>query len=56
MIYLGSMGAKKSLTGEELDPDAKEQQEAMQKIADAEALAVQQSGNKFIQLQGNSNI
>ena len=48
MICLGSMGAKKSLTGEELDPDAKEQQEAMQKIADAEALAVQQSGNKFM--------
>ena len=38
------MGAKKSLTGEELDPDSKEQQEAMQKIADAEALAFQQSG------------
>ena len=37
------MGAKKSLTGEEMEQQ--EEQDAMQKIAEAEALAVQQSGN-----------
>ena len=38
------MGAKKSLTGEELDPEVKEQQEAQQKLAEADALAAQQLG------------
>ena len=42
---LGSMGAKKSLTEEEMEQQ--EQQEALQKIAEAEALAVQQSGRNF---------
>ena len=37
------MGAKKSLTGEEMEQQ--EEQDALQKIAEAEALAVQQSGN-----------
>ena len=42
------MGAKKSLTGEELDSEAREQQEAQQKLAEADALAAQQLGRKFI--------
>lgn len=37
------MGAKKSLT-DELDPEAKQQQEAQQKLAEAEALVAQQAG------------
>ena len=41
------MGAKKSLTGEEVDPEMKEQQEAQQKLAEAEALANQQNGTRF---------
>ena len=41
------MGAKKSLTGEEVDPEMKEQQEAQQKLAEAEALANQQNGTRL---------
>ena len=44
VLITGSMGAKKSLTGEEVDPEMKEQQEAQQKLAEAEALANQQNG------------
>ena len=50
------MGAKKSLTGEEMDPEAKEQQEAQQKLADAEALAMQQAGIDIISTVSIRNI
>ena len=50
------MGAKKSLTGEEMDPEAKEQQEAQQKLADAEALAMQQAGIDIISRVSIRNI
>ena len=46
VLITGSMGAKKSLTGEEVDPEMKEQQEAQQKLAEAEALANQQNGTR----------
>ena len=48
----GSMGAKKSLTGEEVDPEMKEQQEAQQKLAEAEALANQQNGSHKLYIFG----
>ena len=47
VLITGSMGAKKSLTGEEVDPEMKEQQEAQQKLAEAEALANQQNGTRL---------
>ena len=49
----GSMGAKKSLTGEEVDPEMKEQQEAQQKLAEAEALANQQNGSLKLYIFGS---
>ena len=47
------MGAKKSLTGEEVDPEMKEQQEAQQKLAEAEALANQQNGSVKLYILGS---
>ena len=47
------MGAKKSLTGEEVDPEMKEQQEAQQKLAEAEALANQQNGSVKLYIFGS---
>ena len=51
-LITGSMGAKKSLTGEEVDPEMKEQQEAQQKLAEAEALANQQNGSVKLYIFG----
>ena len=48
------MGAKKSLTGEEMEQQ--EEQDALQKIAEAEALAVQQSGNNVDSAETKCNI
>ena len=43
------MGAKKSLTGDDsLDPEVREQQEAQQKLAEADALAAQQLGRVLL--------